>query len=275
MTKKKLLFSVIFFMQMLSSYAADSDIVHVYIVDRNDYEFSNILLVYSTQEKLDIYYKSIVFVYDKSLDSYIDGVGFYEYERPSNLRLKRIVEEAERNYKKNKVINKLKGRNDPFDGIFGVRWSMSLSQVQKIFQKYGLYKWYSVKEGSVLGLKDLYWEGTMYNAIHISFYTSNLQNTYVHSLTFSKRCSTAEEARTVQKNIYYALNTRYRNNQIVSKTKENNFRSYTVFKQMEHGSISAINLFISKNGIDKNYYVNLEYSGLLEASLMLNIDNGG
>ena len=87
---KRLIIILIFFVPMYIY----SQNVTVYVVDRDDYDFSNLKIEIAPQNEVGGDFNTLVLVYDRYRDEVRGGWGSYRKFRPSNKEFKQIMDDA-------------------------------------------------------------------------------------------------------------------------------------------------------------------------------------
>lgn len=268
------LFVTIMFLSI--SFIAMSENVVIYIVDRDDYDFSRVKRTVATKEEAETDYNTLILVYDSYQKKCIGGVGTYEYGEPTKTEFKQIVKESVLEMYKGNTSIRGKGQkriqnNDPFDNILGLRWGMKLDVAIEELKKMGLHSYVQSDDTAFDFIKKVSWEGVVYDNVRLEYMISNKQNKYLSGVGFLKFCNSAKEAKELRESIAIMLKLTYGEDAVKDKIGENKFKKYSVYKKYSWGSTNCINLYISKA---YNFYgVVLSYNGYMEACDYVNMDN--
>lgn len=233
--------------------------VTIYTVDRND--FSNMIQTITTQEEAETDYKTLILVYDYDRKEVIGGCGAYVNMVPTQKILKKIVNDAMQGlYKglKNKDILR-----DPFNKVLGLDWGMTIENAIDKLEKIGLSSWEQAKDNKIICIQKIAWEGTLYDAVILTYFISNKQNKYLNSIEFVKLCNNAEDAKRIRNEIKLGLILNYSSEAIKEEVGKNKFIYYMVHDSF---GTSRINLRIGKSTDNSYYLVTLWYNELFKAS---------
>lgn len=255
----------------LSSARLDAQNVTIYIVDRDDFDFTNVTCKVVSQQKAETDYKTLVLVYDKYREEVIGGWGSYDDKSPTKFELKKIVDDSIQDlYNGNIIIRtdatSIDARDKKFDGILGLRWGMKIETAINELRGIGLYNWEQVTEDEYQCLQSVSWDGRSYDAVILGFYTTNRQNRYLTDVRFIKLCSTANEAKNYREIIANFLKYQF-GDTVEEEIGENKFKKYVVMENKGGHSVSRINLSINKSG--GMYGIILNYNGIWEITKLI------
>lgn len=243
--------------------------VTIYMVFTDDSDFSNVTQTIATQEEAETDYNTLIAVYDKKRDEYIGVCGSYLDMIPTKEELKKIVDNAIQNLYKGTPLTQLR---DPFNRVLGLNWGMTIENIIDELENIGLFSYRQVADNKIIYDQKVAWEGTLYDAVRLSYFISNKQNKYLWGIEFMKICNSAEEAKRLRDEIKIGLSIKYRSERMKEEIAKNKFKYYMFFDSF--GS-SRINLSIGKNTFTNKYAVILWYNGLLKASECVRKDNEG
>ena len=269
---------ILLFLLITVPVIAFSQNVTIYLVDRDDFDFSDVQITVKSQKEAETDFKTLVLVYDSYRKEVIGGWGSYENMKPTNEELKKIVNDAILDMYNGKHQIRYSERHNssatsPFDGILGLRWGMKIESAVNQLQKMGLSPWRQNGDNSIVCIHKTSWNGILYDAVWLDYMTSNKQNKYLFTINFMKILDNASSAKSTRDSIAIGLTLKYGAKAVKEEIDDNGFKSYTVYEEIgrEIKSISRIQLFISADS--DGYVVILAYYGAIEASKMVIKDN--
>ncbi len=270
---------ILLFLLITVPVIAFSQNVTIYLVDRDDFDFSDVQITVKSQKEAETDFKTLVLVYDSYRKEVIGGWGSYENMKPTNEELKKIVNDAILDMYNGKQQIRYSERHNssatsPFDGILGLRWSMKIESAVNQLQKMGLSPWQQNGDNTIICIHRTSWEGILYDAVWLDYLTSNKQNKYLYCISFMKLFDDARSAKSTRESIANDLKLKYGEESVKEEIDDNGFKRYSVWEEIGwEVSASRIQLFINKLPDSGGYAVSLIYSGLGEASKMVIKDN--
>lgn len=265
-----------FLLSFISCIAIKAQTVTVYIVDRDDYNFSKVQTKVLTQEEAETDLRTIVLVHDSYRKEVIGGWGSYIHKEREELNLKKIVEDAIQDLYDGK--NELRIENKPnvnsddsrFDGILGLRWGCMLEEAISKLRTIGISD-YEHTDRAIYYAREIFWEGITYDMLRLEYMTSNKQRKYLTSIRFVKILKTVSEAKKIRESIANLLKFNFGTDNVESSIDETGFQKYTIRKKKTNFSFNAIELDIRNMG--NIYVVSLLYQDVFPACDHINQDN--
>lgn len=249
--------------------------VTIYIVDRDDFDFTNVTRKVVSQQEVETDYKTIVLVYDKYREEVIGGWGTYKEEIPTKSEFKQIVNDAIQDLYNGNIrirtdATSTNAMNEKFDGILRLRWGMQIGKAIDKLRSMGLYTWEQVTEDEYQCIQSVSWDGMSYDSVRLGFYTTNCQNRYLTDVRFLKICSTAIEAKKNREIIANFLKYQF-GDAVKEEIGENKFKEYVVMENKGGYSQSRIHLSINKT--EGSYGIILAYSGIMDIIELINSES--
>lgn len=242
--------------------------VTVYVVDRDDYELSNLKIEVTSQNEVGVDFNTLVLVYDRYRDEVIGGWGSYRKFRPSNKEFKQIIDDAVMDLYNGVYrirCTEINPKNKGYDGILGLRWGMPMAEALAHLRNMSFTNVKQADAEHLIVLDDVFWNGIRFDCIRLGYMVSNKQNKYLCDLSFTRFCNNAQEAKQIRESIAGVLIMEFGRENVKEEIDENRFKKYTVWQEIESGiKISRINLFVGKT--DGVYAACLSYNGWSEAS---------
>lgn len=258
---------------VLSSVHLRAQNVTIYIVDRDDFDFTNVTRKVVSQQEAETDYKTLVLVYDKYREEVIGGWGSYDDRNPTKSEFKKIVDDSiqelyngENRIRTDATSTNTKKRNEKFDGVLGLRWGMKIETAINELRGMGLYTWEQVEEDKYQCIQNVSWDGRSYDAVRLGSYTTNRQNCYLTDVSFIKICSTANEAKNYREIISNFLKYQF-GDAVKEEIGDNKFKRYVVMENKGGYSVSRINLSINKAG--GMYGIILNYNGFMDIAELI------
>lgn len=264
---KRLIIILIFFVPMYIY----SQNVTVYVVDRDDYDFSNLKIEIAPQNEVGVDFNTLVLVYDRYRDEVIGGWGSYRKFRPSNKEFKQIIDDAVMDLYNGIYrirCTEINPKNKGYDGILGLRWGMPIAEALEHLHSMSLTNVEQADAEHLIILDNVFWNGVRFDCIHLGYMVSNKQNKYLCDLSFTRFCNSAQEAKQIRESIAGAFIMEFSRDNVKEEIDENGFKKYTVWQEVgSEIKVSRINLFVGK--VDGIYATCLSYNGCLEASQVI------
>ena len=264
---KKLAILLIYFIPMYIY----SQNVTVYVVDRDDYEFSNLKTEIVPQKEIGVDFNTLVLVYDRYRDEIIGGWGSYRKFRPSNKEFKQIIDDTVMDLYDGVYrirCTEINPKDKGYDGILGLRWGIPITQALAHLRSMSLTNVKQADAEHLIILNDVFWNGTRFDCIRLGYMVSNKQNKYLCDLSFTRICNNAQEAKQIRDSIAGIFIIEFSKENVKEEIDENGFKKYTVWQEIGPGiKISRIDLFVGK--VDGVYATCLSYNGWSEASQVI------
>ena len=264
---KRFIIILIFFVPMYIY----SQNVTVYVVDRDDYDFSNLKIEIAPQNEVGVDFNTLVLVYDRYRDEVIGGWGSYRKFRPSNKEFKQIIDDAVMDLYNGIYrirCTEINPKNKGYDGILGLRWGMPIAEALEHLHSMSLTNVEQADAEHLIILDNVFWNGVRFDCIHLGYMVSNKQNKYLCDLSFTRFCNSAQEAKQIRESIAGAFIMEFSRDNVKEEIDENGFKKYTVWQEVgSEIKVSRINLFVGK--VDGIYATCLSYNGWLEASQVI------
>ena len=264
---KKLIILLIHFVPMYIY----SQNVTVYVVDRDDYELSNLKTEIAPQNEIGVDFNTLILVYDRYRDEIIGGWGSYRKFRPSNKEFKKIIDDAVMDLYNGVYrirCDEINPKNKGYDGILGLRWGMPMAEALAHLHSMSFTNVKQADAEHLMVIDDVFWNGIRFDCIRLGYMVSNKQNKYLCDLSFTRFCNNAQEAKQIRESIAGVFIMEFGRENVKEEIDENGFKKYTVWQEIESEiKISRINLFIGT--ADAVYATCLSYNGWSEASKMI------
>lgn len=245
--------------------------VTVYVVDRDDYDFSNLKIEIAPQNEVGVDFNTLVLVYDRYRDEVIGGWGSYRKFRPSNKEFKQIIDDAVMDLYNGIYrirCTEISPKNKGYDGILGLRWGMPIAEALEHLHSMSLTNVEQADAEHLIILDNVFWNGIRFDCIRLGYMVSNKQNKYLCDLSFTRFCNSAQEAKQIRESIAGAFIMEFSRENIKEEIDENGFKKYTVWQEIgSEIKVSRINLFVGK--VDGIYATCLSYNGWREASQVI------
>lgn len=161
-----------------------------------------------------------------------------------------------------------------FDGILGLYWGMRLENAISELSWIGIRNYQQLDDESILYNQKVAWEMMVYDAVVLSYYTSNKQNKYLSEITFMKAYRNARDASQGIEKIVRYFNDKEDVYNIEPTVDNNGFKEYLIYHKEGAISVSRVQIFIEKNSADNVYVLYLCYNGILEAGYIVHKENG-
>lgn len=269
-------FISLFILSFISCIVIKAQTVTIYIVDRDDYNFSKVQTKVLTQKDAETDLRTIVLVHDSYRKEVIGGWGSYMHKEREELNLKKIVKDAIQDLYDGKnelrIENKQNVNSDDsrFDNILGLQWGCRLEEAISKLKTIGISD-YEHTDGAIYYARKIFWEGTTYDMLRLEYMTSNKQRKYLTSIRFVKIHKTASESKSTRESIANLLKFKFGTNNVESSIDETGFQKYTIRKKKTNFSFNAIELDVRNMG--DMYAVSLLYQDAFPACDHINQDN--
>ena len=250
---------------------AFSQNVTIYIVDRDDFDFSDVQKTVTSQKEAETDYKTLVLVYDSYREEVIGGWGSYEDRKPTNKEFKKIVNDAIMDLYNGVYrirCTEINPKDKGYDGILGLRWGMPMTEALAHLRSMSLTNVEQADAEHLIIFNDVFWYGTRFDCIRLGYMVSNKQNKCLCDLSFTRLCNNAQEAKQIRDAIARVFIMKFGRENIKEEIDENGFKKYTVWQEIgPEFKVSRINLFVGKaNGA---YATCILYNGWIEASQVI------
>lgn len=232
--------------------------VTIYSIDKNDYNYSHVEQVILSQEAANTKYGTIILVNDgaKNIAKWEsdDNITFSDSE------FRRIVESIKESVK----------RDDPFDGILGFYWGMTVDDVVDGLKRLNITSWkWSEGISNIMGIirkdgngqiskfnvggidvfkENIYCNGVIFDAMFLSFGIFQSENIKrLNEIHLIKGCTDEKEAKSMMETILSALRLKY-GYSAVEKGKDEMFRqnTYVIYDPNRKRHIPRIEIYQSE-----------------------------